>query len=157
MRTVAGVIVGYIALAIFIFVTFSIFYLMTGPGFAWNAGTTDASMAWMTGAIVLSFLAALLGGWVATKIGRTSTAAYALAVVVVVLGIVNAVVVSGADRTLPEGRTIESLNVMEAAQYTVQPGWYNYLVPVLGAVGVILGGKAARPARVPGDRGPAVT
>ena len=142
IRTVAGVIVGYLALAIFIFLTFSIFYMLTGPTFAWTPGTTDASMGWMTGAIVLSFVGALFGGWVAAKIGRSSNAVYALAGLVLILGVVNAVVMAGADRSLPEGRTIESLSVIEAAQYTTQPPWYNYLVPILGAVGVILGGRS---------------
>lgn len=147
IRTVAGVIVGYVALALFIFVTFSVFYMVTGPSFAWSAGTTEASLGWMVGAIILNFIAALIGGWVAAKLGRSSTAVYALAALVVVLGVANAIMVSGSDRSLPEGRTIESLTVMEAAQYTKQPDWYNYLVPVLGAVGVMLGGRIA--ARTP--------
>lgn len=152
MRTVAAVVAGYVTLFMLTAITFSILFLATGRGFAWDPGTTRASMQWMAVAVILGAIAAFAGGWVAGRIGRSFRAVVSLAVLVVILGIVSAVMMSGATRELPSGRTIDSLTVMEAAQYTTQPDWYNYFVPFIAAGAALLGGYLAtrqRRARAP--------
>lgn len=141
LRSIAAVVLGYIVLFVFVAASFSALYAATGPAFAWEPGTTHASLSWMTVAILLSFIAAILGGWMAGWIGRSWKTVVALAALVLVLGIVNAVAVRGVVRVLPEGRTAESLSMSEAARYTNQPDWYNFVVPLIGVAGVLVGGR----------------
>lgn len=143
LRTIAAVIAGYVVLFLFTAVSFSLFYMATGPAFAYEPGSSVASTGWMSGAIVLSLIAAALGGWTAARIGRSFRPAIGLAALVLVLGLVSAVMLRGVTRNLPEGRTIESLSVMEVAQYTTQPDWYNFAIPFVGVIGVLAGGTLA--------------
>ena len=143
LRTVGAVIAGYIAIVFFTILGFSLFYVATGASFAYEPGTTVASSGWMTGALILSLLAAVFGGWVAAQFGRSFRAAIGLAGLVFVLGMVNAVMTRGITKELPAGRTVESLSVMEAAQYTTQPAWYNFVIPFIGVAGVLAGGGLA--------------
>lgn len=143
LRGIAAVIAGYIALFLFTMISFSLFYMAAGATFAYEPGTTVASTGWIAGALVLSLIAAIIGGWVAARIARSSRAALALAGLILVLGLVSAFMTQGVTRALPEGRTIESLSVLEAAQYTSQPGWYNFLIPFIGAAGALAGGTLA--------------
>ena len=141
LRTIGAVVVGYLVLAIFIFATFSLVYLALGPSFAFHPGTVDVTAGWMIVATVLNLAGAVLGGWVALKIGRSQTAVRALAVLVLVLGIVSAVLVMNAPaKQLPE----RPLTTMEAAAFAKQPTWYSFLLPVIGAVGVMMGGCLLR-------------
>lgn len=141
LRTIAAVVVGYLAIALFVFATFSIVYLVLGPSFAFDPGTVDVTVGWMVVASVLNVVAAILGGVLAARIGRSQTAVKALAALVLVLGVVSAVMVMNAPvKQLPE----RPLTSMEAAAYAKQPVWYSVLLPLLGVAGVCIGGAIAK-------------
>ncbi|HUP64558.1 MAG TPA: hypothetical protein VM557_04695, partial [Thermoanaerobaculia bacterium] len=92
-------------------------------------------------ATIVSFIAAWIGGMVAARIGRRRGAVYALAGLVVVLGLVSAgVAMSAAPPALPE----RPLSTMEAASFAKQPTWYSFVLPVVGVIGVLAGGGALR-------------
>lgn len=73
--------------------------------------------------LVLGFAAAFLGGLVAQKIGQDRTAVLILAGIILVMGVATA-----------------AMTPVEARQG--QPGWYLWLLPALGAAGVVIGGRA---------------
>lgn len=138
-RTIGGVVVGYIVMALMVFVVFSLAYLILGADGAFQPGSYAPSWMWILLSFVLSFLAAWVGGRVAMAIGRTPNAVISLAVVVIVLGAVFAIpVVRRTGGPAPRTGTVGN---MEAMQQAHMPVWVALLTPLVGAAGVIVGGR----------------
>lgn len=143
-RLIGAVVAGYLVMAVCIFATFSLAYLALGAEGAFQPGTYAVSTLWVVLSLVLGFLCAFFGGWIAATIGRGFQAGRALAIVVVVLGIVFAVPVMR-DRTDPGPRDANVPN-MAAMQQARTPLWVALLNPLVGAVGVIVGARRKVPA-----------
>jgi hypothetical protein len=145
VRNIGGVIVGYILMALLIFLTFSATYLLMGADGAFKPGTYEVSGLWLAASFVLSLIAAAAGGYVCAAIARGGRAPLALAVLVLVLGLLAAIPVlkaAGDGRELAV-RTGDVPN-MQAMQSAVQPGWVALLNPFLGAAGVLAGAGLRR-------------
>jgi hypothetical protein len=143
LRTAGGVILGYAAMATFVFGTFTALYLAMGAEGAFRPGTYDVSTAWIVGSLLLSAVAAVLGGWVCATIGRSSRAVGILAILVLLLGVVSALMEAQMRaRTVAEPRLGDVPN-LEAMTRAVQPEWISWLLPVIGAAGVRYGGRRA--------------
>lgn len=146
MRTVAAVIVGYIVIVIFVMVTFSVTWMLLGPSQAFKSGTVEVTTKWLAIAIPLSLIAAVLGGVTAATISRSGTGVKALALFVVVLGLIFAVINMTSTRPAPP-KPISELATMEAASYAKAPMWYDFTIPFLGGLGVWIGGALKRSRR----------
>jgi MFS family permease len=141
LRIIGAVIAGYVVLAVIIFAAFSVTYKALGPSFAFEAGTVEVTPGWMALATLVNLAAPIAGGFVAAKIGRSQTAVRALAIVLLVLGVAAAAMsVSAPPKQVPD----RPLTTMEAAAYAHQPTWYTFALPVIGTVGVLIGGALAR-------------
>ena len=90
-RLILSVVVGYLAMFVAVIVSFSVLYIAMGADRAFRPGSYDASPLWLVLSFVLSFLAALLGGVAAIAVGKRAKAAMALAVFVLLLGILMAI------------------------------------------------------------------
>jgi hypothetical protein len=145
MARVAGAVVaGYVVMFAVVFAGLSVAYLALGPERAFRPGVFDVSGLWVAVSFAVGFGAALAGGWLARGIGRTPRAPWALAAVVVVLGLALAIPALGAGVEVaprPEG-----VGVLEAMQQARTPAWILLANPLLGAIGVLLGGGVLRPA-----------
>jgi hypothetical protein len=153
LRNVLSVIAGYAAMFVFVFVTFTVAYLILGAEGSFQPGTYEVSGAWALLSIVLGLAAAILGGWVCMAIARNSKVAMVLAAVVLVLGILMAIPAfseGGDDRPLVRGGDVGN---MEAMQYARQPVWLLLLNPLLGAFGVILGSRMYKGNKAPSTPG----
>jgi len=136
---IGGVVVGYLAMAAFVFLSFTVAYFGMGPDGAFLEGTFEVSMMWIVTSLILSFIAALLGGLVCVSIARNKKAAKILALVVLVLGIVFAIP-AFTQPTSPAPRTeTEEANSFMAMQSAHQPPWIAIVNPLIGAVGVMMG------------------
>lgn len=144
MRPIAAVICGYLVMAAFIMLTFSVTWMIVGSSFAFESGTVQVTSRWIAIAMALSIVAALLGGWTAAKIGRSAGPVRALAALVFILGVALAIAHLKMERPLPS-KPISELRTYEAANYAVQPVWYDFALPLIGAIGVAAGGALARP------------
>lgn len=145
LRSIGGVILGYITMALLIFLTFSAAYLLMGTSGAFKPDTYEVSTLWLLTSFLLSIVAAVVGGYICAAIARGGRAPVALAVLVIVLGVLAAVPAlraanGGRDRLT---RPAEVSN-MEAMQNAVTPGWVALLNPFLGAAGVIFGARLRR-------------
>ncbi len=140
IRKVLGVIVGYIAMVVFIFMTFSAFYLAIGANGAYNPGTYDVSILWIAVSSLLGLVAAVIGGYICARISNDRGTATVLAGIVLGLGL--AIAVWQAYAPVPE-REVRTGNVSnyEAMQKSRQPVWLGFLNPLIGAVGIYLGGR----------------
>jgi len=140
MRTAAAVILGYLALAIFVMVALSLAWMVVGPEHAFKAGSTEVSTTWIALDYILGFVAAVLGGWLAVLVARKRKASIILAALVVVLGLIMAPMQKQPEQSLSPEEVTE-LGFMEAGQHAQHPPWYFFTIPFVGCVGVLLGGR----------------
>jgi hypothetical protein len=138
VKNILGVVVGYIAMAVFVFATFSIAYLLLGAECSFQPNSYNVSAWWIIISIVLSIGGAILGGFVCATIASSGTAPKVLAGIVLVLGIALAIPTLSDN---PDRPTVRSGDVgnMEAMQSAHQPTWLAFLTPLIGATGVMMG------------------
>ena len=146
LRTVLGVLAGYLAMSVISLLGLAILRVV----FAFREGTTVASGLWAGANCVIGLVAAIMGGLAAAAIGRhpRRLPVKVLAGVVLLLGLILAVFQLGGEPfPLPEGKTVAELTFMEAGAVAVSPTWYNFAIPLIGSLGVMIGGHLAAPAR----------
>ncbi len=139
MRTIGAVVLGYIVMAAAIFATFSLAYRAMGADRAYLPGSYDVSTLWLAVSIVLSFVAAFIGGRVAAKIGGTR-AVRGLVGVVVVLGLMTAIWSMMSNEPDPGPRT-ENVPTMQAMTKSQTPAWIEWANIVIGVAGTLVGGR----------------
>jgi hypothetical protein len=141
MRIVLGVVV---ALVVMMVVTFG---LSVAPWFAFGLdavlepGRFDTVFAYDVWALAVAFGGALLGGFVAARVGRSQIAVLVLAAFAFVGGVVNAVQMARRPEPGPRPSGVTIQQVMETRR---EPGWYTLTILVLGVPGVVIGGSFGR-------------
>lgn len=145
LRNIGGVIVGYITLALLIFLTYSAAYLLMGANAAFKPATYEPSVIWLVSSFVLGFLASVVAGYVCASIAGGKRTPIALAALVIVLGVLTAIPVftaaNEAKRLKPRMGDVSNI---EAMQNAVLPTWVALLNPFIGAVGVLAGASIKR-------------
>jgi hypothetical protein len=138
-RLIAAVVAGYIAIALFTIVTFTAMWMIGGPAFAFRGESLAVTLGWSTGAMILSFAGAVVGGLVARSVAgaRSDTALRALAVLLVVLGLGLAIAHVTMKRPAAP-KPVTEMSSSEAATYAQAPAWFDFTVPFVGAAGVLL-------------------
>jgi hypothetical protein len=140
-RVVGGIVVGYIVMAVVVFVTFTLAYRILGVDGSFQPGSYEVTGTWAVVSILLGLLGAILGGMVAVAVARKSGAAKGLAVFVLFLGLGMAVMeVTRPNDQRPTVRAAEVSNT-DAMQNARQPLWLLWMNPLIGAAGVMIGGK----------------
>ncbi len=145
VRNIGGVILGYISMALIIFLTFTGAYLLMGADRAFKPGTYEVSVLWLIVSFLLALCAALIGGYVCAVVARSKGAVIALAVLVLILGIVAAIPALMAASDARSSITREGdVSNLEAAQKAQQPGWAALFNPAVGAVAILVGARLKR-------------
>jgi len=144
LRAILSVIAGYVTLFMVVMATFSVAFLALGTERAFAPGSWDPSVLWLVVSFALGLLAAVVGGWVCATIARAPKPPMALAVLVVVLGLMGAVsvVMRSPDEGGPSVREGDVSN-LEAMNNARQPAWVALLNPFVGVAGVLLGARLA--------------
>lgn len=142
LRAILSVIAGYLAMAVIIMVSFTVAFVVLGTEGAFKEGSFDPSTAWIVVSLVVSVVAAVAGGLICALISRGGKAPVALAVVVLLLGVLSAIPALMSEETT-EVRTAD-LTVVEAMGQAQPPLWNALLMPLIGAAGVILGARMRR-------------
>ncbi|HEX9253841.1 MAG TPA: hypothetical protein VF870_16455 [Ignavibacteriaceae bacterium] len=141
VRNILGVVLGYVAIFIFVFITFTVLYFILGADGSFEPGTYEVSFIWIVLSFILGLVAAVLGGYICVLISKNQKTALVLAGFVLVLGIVMAIPALG--DTTNEVQEMRSADVpnMEAMQKAKQPAIMLLLNPIIGALGVFAGSK----------------
>ncbi|MEE9207783.1 MAG: hypothetical protein V3U67_05300 [Gemmatimonadota bacterium] len=152
VRSVAAVIIGYLAMVVFVMITMTLAWKLTGPSFAFQEGSTHVTGSWVAVSLALGVPAAILGGWVCRAMALRSKPVTVLAWLVLVVGVGMAIAHMSMDTSLEEQRaagaqisatdtrTPAELTSFEASSEAVQPTWYNFSIALVGFAGVLLGG-----------------
>ncbi len=91
LRKIIGVVAGYVAMAVLIFILFTVLYLILGADGAFQPGNYQASGTWLVLSFILGLIAAVVGGFVCVLIAKDKKAALWLAGLVLVLGLILAI------------------------------------------------------------------
>ena len=141
LKAVLAVVAGYVVMALVLFATFSLAYLLMGADRAFRPGTYDVTPLWLAVSFVFSFIAAVVGGWVCAVIAKRRTAAKGFAAVVFILGVLLAVsVLMGSDGARPQVRK-GNVGNLAAMQNAGQPAWVAFMNAVIGPAGILLGAR----------------
>ncbi len=141
VKAIVAIVVGYLSMAVTVFVSFTAAYLIMGPDRAYKPGSYDVSTLWLASSIVLGFFAAIIGGLVCALVaGRGSKVPMILAGLALVLGLILAIGVIMAPEAAPEVRPPD-VGLLEAMSKSKQPGFAAVLNAFIGAVGVIIGAR----------------
>jgi ABC-type antimicrobial peptide transport system permease subunit len=143
-RTIIGVIVGYVLMFILNFMAFVALYAVMGPERAFAPRLYLASTAWIGATAVILLVTGIIAGLVCALIAKGGRASLALAVVVVVLGLllaIPAMLKANVNSKLVRPGDVPS---MQAAQLAYWPLWCPFTFPFISALGVVVGGKLKR-------------
>lgn len=137
VRNIVGVVVGYIAIFVAVFVTYTLAFFVLGVEGSYQEGTYFVSALWIIVSLVLSFVAAAVGGFVCKLVAKNNQAVKILAGVALVLGLLMAFGESKKDHgdvTRPD-----DVAVMEAMMNSVQPNWVGFVVTLIHVGGILYG------------------
>lgn len=140
LRNIVAAIVGYIAMAAVLFALFAILWLTLGPSRAFQPGSWEVPGAWALASCVLGLVGAYIGGRVCARVAHDASGATILVAIVIVLGVVRALM----PLEIPAGPRPDDLSMMEATTGALHPAWFNWLNPLIGAVGVWFGSRKLR-------------
>ena len=136
LRNVLAALLGYVVIVVIVFAALSLMWTLLGPDGAFQSESYAVSGVWVTGSIVLGFVAALVGGVVCARAAADSRAELILIGLIVILGVMAALPET-AEVASPRPEDIAMADAMMSAQ---MPRWVAWLNPVIGALGVWLGG-----------------
>ena len=139
LKSILGVIIGYIVMAVFAFAIFTCAYLGLGTERVFAPESYDVSMVWIVTMIVIALVGGILGGLVCAAISKSKGACMAFAIIVLVLGLIVGIPQAMKEHSAAaRSGDVPNLEAMQNAQ---TPAWLCFLNPVLGAVGVMLGAR----------------
>jgi magnesium-transporting ATPase (P-type) len=143
-RSIVGVIVGYLAMFALQFAVFMTVYTVMGADWSFKPSSFHASTQWTVMQFIVVFVTALIAGLICALIANGGKAPLALAVVVLAIGFaLGAAHIATQPPDTGEVRTANTPN-LEAMTKARHPTWVIFLGPVIGAVGVMVGGKLKR-------------
>ena len=144
LRSAVGVIVGYIVMFILQVAAFMTIYTLMGANWSFKPASYEASTRWTVMQFVLILVTAIIAGLVCAAIAKGGKAPLVLAAVVLVLGFALAFASTAlrpADTHEVRAGNVPNMEAMNKARH---PTWVIFLGPVIGAVGVVIGGKLKR-------------
>ena len=140
-RKIIGVIVGYVLMFILNLIAFIALYAVLGPDQSFEPGRYLASNKWIGITFVILLITGLIAGVVCATIGGSRRASLALAIVVVVLGLLLAVPAMMKAQVNSKMVRTGDVPSMQAAQLAYWPVWCPFTFPFVSAVGALIGGR----------------
>ena len=140
-RVIGGVIAGYVAMMALIFVLATAAWFVVGAHGAFVPGSWRTTGLWIAISAICALVAAAPASRLTAIIAQGDRRALqGLVILIVVLGLVFAVpVLTRTDGTIAGRPDIVSMG--DAMSKAAQPGWLALLLPLLGAMGAVLGWK----------------
>lgn len=143
-RTIVAIIVGYITMFVLVFLTFTCVFLLMGTEWSFKPNSFAASNRWIVMSLVANLVIGIIGGLVCALIARGGKAPLVLAAVVFVLGLVLAIPAVVANQANTDSVRTGTVTQVEAMRKAREPLWVPFTFPVIGAIGVMAGGKLRR-------------
>jgi hypothetical protein len=147
LKSIVGVVVGYLALFAVAFVAYTAAYFGLGAERAFEPGTYALSGIWLGLMVVITLISGLIGGLTCAAISKSRTAGLVFALIVFVLGFVFELPNIMKKGETPEVRTgdVSNLDAMGKAQ---PPVWLCLLNPFLAGAAVLMGTRMKKSSAV---------
>ncbi len=138
-RKILAVILGYLAMAVVVMGGLTAAYLAMGADGAFEAGSYQVTSTWIVVWLVTSVVAAVAGGFVCAKVGRSKGAVISLLVLVGVFGAANTAMQMNKEVPAEDlVRTGDTPN-FEAMMKARAPTWMYITEPMIGVFGAMVG------------------
>ena len=139
LKSIVGIIVGYLVMALVAFAAYSAAYFGLGVERVFEPGSYTVSGLWIGLMIAITVIAGMLGGLTCAAISKNRTTGLVFAVIVFGLSLVMAIphIMKGNTSPVRAG-DVPNLQAMQLAQC---PSWFSMLNPILGGVAVLLGSR----------------
>lgn len=143
LRSILGVVVGFIAAALVVSAGFAAGVF--GPGLNWilEPGAYDATTTWSLISVTIGLAGAIVGGLVCALIARRSFAPKVLAALLLLLGLAGAGISLMADRPDPGPRPADEAMADTLAKLE-EPTWVAVTNSIAGFAGVLVGSSLVR-------------
>jgi len=144
LRSALGVIIGYIVMFILQVIAFMTIYSIVGANWSFKPASYQASTRWTVMQFGVILVTTIIAGLICALIAQGGKAPLVLAAVVLVLGLAlgfASMALRPADTNEVRAADVPNMEAMSKARH---PTWVIFLGPVIGAVGVVIGGKLKR-------------
>jgi hypothetical protein len=139
IRSIAAVIVSYIAMFILNILGFVALYAIVGAGQAFKPRSFLASNRWVLMGVAVIFLSAVIAGLICSAIARSRKAALGLAALIIVAGLALAIPAVNKARANAGLARVGDVSLTEAREKAYWPIWAPFTFPFISAVGALLG------------------
>ena len=126
---------GWLVMAVVVFVGHALAWLGMGAEGSFQPDSWTPSTLWPILSIAINAVAAVLGGVVCAKVAPDRWGVWALAGIVLVLGVLTALL----DAPAAAGPRPAGVSMMEAMTNAQPPRWLTWLNPLVGAAGALAG------------------
>ena len=138
LRSIIGMMVGYVALTLFFFATFACAYFVLGVERIFQPDSYEVSPLWWVFSAAISLVGSALAGYICAAISKSQRTCELFAGIILVILILFCIP-KMRDR-VPHPRVGE-VSYMDAMRLTQMPIWMHVLNPGLAALGVLLGAR----------------
>ena len=141
-RSIGAAVLGYVVMVAVVLAGIFIAWSMLGGGRAFAGEGPEPSTLWIALNVLFGFVASVVGGWVCLRIGGERRAVNILIGMMLVLGAYAAITAESnwADNE-PVNKPVGEMTFAEAGQHAKAPSWYNWIIPVIGVAGVLVGAR----------------
>ena len=141
VRSIIAVIVSYIIMFVLNVLAFLGLYAAVGSSHAFKPRSYLASNRWVLMTFVILVITGVITGLICAVIARGGRAPAALALVVVIIGLL--VAIPSVMKARSNAGLVRPVEVpqMEALNYAYWPIWAPFVFPFVSAIGVVVGGK----------------
>ncbi|QQS08294.1 MAG: hypothetical protein IPK69_09845 [Phycisphaerales bacterium] len=140
VRSVLAILAGFVSMAIPTMGVFAVSAFAFGREVLMPEDQARAPVWFSLGIMVVGLACTMLGGFVCAKVARSWMPVMFFAAIVLVFGIFSAI---GNERKPEPGPEVAEMPILEAVAHSKEPTWLAFGNPIVGALGVLLGGRLA--------------
>ncbi len=138
LRSILAVIATYIVMTILVIGLFMGLWFGFGPNRLLKPGSFEGNLLITIAAPSITVFCGLFGGWMCARISRGTKPVLVLACIVLGLGMLMAYFTL--QKPFPTGPRDPNMSVAELMDKGREPTWVALSNPILGAMGVLVGG-----------------
>lgn len=142
IRTILGVIVGFVVLFLVQFVILSAAYLLLGVDGTFQPGSFALSPLWLVVQAVFTLAAGIIAGKVCRVVSGRGWSTIPFVVLVLVLGLLASIPFLLRSEAVPA--RLGEVSTLEAMSSGRAPKWFQVAMPFVSALGIVLGGRSKK-------------
>jgi len=144
LRAILAVVISYVIMLVLAFIAFACAFLILSPEVIFKPAVYEASTTWIGIAFLINIVDALIGGFICALIAKGGRAPYALAFVVILLGLLVAFGDTKKGKMNAGLARAGNAPQLETIQKAYWPVWVPFAFPFTGAIGVLIGARMKR-------------